>query len=247
MSFKQYQRITLIMAMEQEAQPLIEQLGLVPLDMQDPVLPCRAYSGKYQRLDVSLVINGTDPIHGVQCIGTQAATLAAREAIMQFQPDLLLNAGTCGAFKDKGSNIGDVYLGDRIRYFDRRVPINDAYQNCADGNYLCEHAITLAKTLNMPTAVVCTGNSIDMSPTDESIIQKEPIVAKEMEAAAIAWIASLYNVPLVALKSVTDLMDGGESTTEEFQKNLAMASGNLAKAVVRLLEFLAGQQDTSSA
>ena len=78
-----------------------------------------------------------------------------------------------------------------------------------------------------------------MSPTDEAILKQEPVVNKEMEAAAIAWVASLWNVPLIAIKSVTDLMDSGQTTSEEFLQNLCFASQNLNKAVLQVMDCLA--------
>jgi 5'-methylthioadenosine nucleosidase len=68
-----------------------------------------------------------------------------------------------------------------------------------------------------------------------------------MEAAAIAWIASHYKTPLIAIKSVTDLMDSDHSTAEEFEANLALASENLRTEVLKLLDLLATQPDTAAA
>ncbi len=32
---------------------------------------------------------------------------------------------------------------------------------------------------------------------------------KEMEAAAIAWVCGLYGKPLLCVKAITDIVDGG--------------------------------------
>ncbi len=231
-------KITLIMAMIQEATPLIEQLGLQPCDDFASKAPCRAFTGEYRGLDLSLVVNGTDVDHNVECVGTQPATLAAYQALAYFQPDMLINAGTCGAFAEKESSIGKVYIGERIRFFDRRIPMGD-YEAYGNGNYLCPEAVELADKLDLPMSVVCTGNSLDMTPVDEAIMRQEPVVNKEMEAAAIAWVASLWNTPFVAVKSVTDLMDGGQTTADEFLENLTLASNSLKATVVRVLDSLA--------
>lgn len=50
---------------------------------------------------------------------------------------------------------------------------------------------------------------------------------KDMEAAAIASIASDYDVPLVILKVITDLVDAPEKTEEFFMQNLHKAGGVL--------------------
>ena len=239
-------KITMIVAMKQEAAPLIEHLSLTETNVINDVIPCKAYTGMYGHLDISLIINGTDKTHEVENVGTQPATLAAYEAIRVFNPDLLINAGTCGAYAIKGSRIGDVYIGERIRFFDRRIPLGKPYEEYGLGNYHCDKAIEVARQLKLPTSVVCTGNSLDISPTDEAILREEPLVNKEMEAAAIAWVAAMYAKPLIAVKSVTDLIDSHHTTAEEFGTNLALASSNLQKEVVRLLDFLSSQLDTAA-
>ena len=240
------QHITFIVAMKQEAAPIIERLNLSSAQMNDDALPCRAFQGQYKGLDISLVINGTDPDYTIESVGTQPATIATLEAIRQFKPDLLINAGTCGAFKDKGSTIGDVYIAEKIRYFDRRIPMGQDYEAFGKAEYHPEMAHAVAKALGLKTAVVCTGNSLDMSPTDEAILREEPLVAKEMEAAAIASVARLYKTPLIAVKSVTDLVDTETETAEEFLKNLATASEVLQQAVFKLLDFLSKEAETGA-
>ncbi|WP_330926070.1 hypothetical protein [Candidatus Sororendozoicomonas aggregata] len=229
--------VTIIVAMEQEAAPLIDDLRLTAVPMHDPCLPCRAYRGLYENLELTLVINGKDPIHDVQNIGTQPATLTALEAIRFSKPDLIINAGTCGAFASKGSDIGTVYIGERIRFFDRRVFMKN-YTAYGEGHYGAPEAIALARALNLPTAVVCTGSSMDMTATDEAILQKEPVVTKEMEAASIAWVASFYKIPVVAMKSVTNLVDTPSDTVEAFHANLNFASQQLKAKMLDLLVLL---------
>ena len=47
---------------------------------------------------------------------------------------------------------------------------------------------------------------------------------KEMEAAAIAWAAHFFNTPVLALKSITDIVDGDRPPQEEFLENLGKAA-----------------------
>ena len=62
--------------------------------------------------------------------------------------------------------------------------------------------------------------------------------AKEMEAAGIAWVCQQLGVPFIALKSITDIVDGEHPTPEEFLRNLAYASEALREKTVRVLETL---------
>ena len=40
-----------------------------------------------------------------------------------------------------------------------------------------------------------------------------------MEAAAIAWVAMLYKTPIIAIKSITNLLDHDNASEKEFIKN----------------------------
>ena len=64
---------------------------------------------------------------------------------------------------------------------------------------------------------------------------------KDMEAAAIAWAADLSNTPFIALKIVTDIVDGDRPTEEEFFENLATAAASLQIMVPKVIEFVVGK------
>ena len=40
------------------------------------------------------------------------------------------------------------------------------------------------------------------------------VAVKEMEAAAIAWVCGLYQKPLICVKAITDIVDGGRSVVD---------------------------------
>lgn len=64
---------------------------------------------------------------------------------------------------------------------------------------------------------------------------------KDMEAAAIAWAADLSNTPFIALKVVTDIVDGDRPAEEEFFENLATAAASLQVMVPKVIEFVVGK------
>ena len=70
----------------------------------------------------------------------------------------------------------------------------------------------------------------------------EGAVVKEMEAAAVAWVCQQLGVPFVALKTVTDLVDGAAATRAEFDANLRAASHTLQQKLVELLRLLDGHR-----
>ena len=101
-----------------------------------------------------------------------------------------------------------------------------------------DKASQLAQELKMPMGKVTTGSSLDMQPCDLSIIKENKGELKDMEGAAVAFVCSLLNTPILFVKSVTDLCDSGAETFEEFSKNLALASQALKKANTRVIDYL---------
>lgn len=232
-------RITILMAMQKEAEPLIERLGFkavaAPWKLA-ATTPTRLFKARRGKLVLSLVLNGTCATHGVDHIGTQAATLAAQLAISELSPDLLVNAGTAGGFRCRGGEIGKVYLGyDKVFFHDRRIEIPgfDAY---GVGAYPTPDTRALASGLGVESGAVSTGNSLDCPPQDLESMNRNGVIAKDMEAAAIAWVASLHGKPLLVLKSITDLVDSGAPTGEEFLRNLHQARERLTDRLIALLD-----------
>lgn len=87
-----------------------------------------------------------------------------------------------------------------------------------------------------------TSNSLDHSPQDDEIMADVGAAIKEMEAAALAWVAKVNNVPFVALKVVTDIVDGDRPSHEEFMENLAAAGKSLREHLPEVVEFMAGKK-----
>ena len=230
-------KVCYIVAMRAEAQPFIEHYGVKPLDGFFAPLPCLCYHASIQDSDLYIVLNGEQ--HGSDLVGCEAASVATLAAIQKIQPDLVINSGTCGAFRSNGAQIGDVYLGKAVMFHDRRVPGDDAWGTQGLGNYpVWEGTAELAKKLGFKLGKVTTGSSLDMQPCDEEIIRQNHGELKDMEGAAVAFVCSLFHVPILFVKSVTDLCDSGAATFEEFSRNLALASEQLRKANVRIIDAL---------
>ncbi|KAL0764010.1 hypothetical protein Bca101_080161 [Brassica carinata] len=79
----------------------------------------------------------------------------------------------------------------------------------------------LLKDLNLKIGRLSTGDSLDMSTQDESLIIANDATLKDMEGAAVAYVAELLKVQVMFLKAVTDLIDGDKPTAEEFLQNLS--------------------------
>ena len=225
------------MAMQVEAQPLIDHFELRLSGYLREPLPIQYFEGEIHGSQVVLVVSGKDPIFGVDCIGTLPAGLAADHIIARFKPELFVNAGTCGGFSSRGAKIGDIYLVDKTQFHDHRISL-PRYDEFARAEI--STTLPLERFLIDESKVgrLSTGDSLDMSYADAEIIEKFGTHVKDMEGAAIHWVCQLYKCPLLMIKSVTDIVDGPHPTEVEFLQNLKAASHSLQKYLGDLIETL---------
>lgn len=240
--YKTHMNILYIIAMQSEAQPFIDHYGVAECPDFFAPLPCKLYRTQITGADgetseLNVVLNGQQ--HGSDLVGCEAASVCTLAAIERLSPDLVINSGTCGAFLSNGASIGQVYIGNGCMFHDRRVPGDDSWGTQALGNYpVWKSAEALAQNLQLPMGKVTTGSSLDMQPCDLSIIKENKGELKDMEGAAVAFVCSLMNVPVLLVKSVTDLCDSGAETFEEFSRNLALASQALKETNIRIIDYL---------
>lgn len=236
------ERVTLLVAMQAEAAMLVERLGLAPAVPPWPGwLPCRLWRGRIAGLAIELVTSGTDPRYGCDNIGLEPAAAMALAAIEHLRPELLVSAGTAGGFAARGAVVGTVYLSaGEFRFHDRHVPLA-GFEASALGGYpsLCVRA--LATELGLPQGPVSSGSSLRRDEAEVAALAASGVVAKEMEAAAEAWVASLAGVPFFAVKAITNLLDAPGASEEQFRRNLAAAVTALTATLQRLLPVLAGR------
>ena len=193
-----------------------------------------------------MAINGKDPVHGVDSVGTLAAGLTAQALLKMRKTDLLISAGTAGGFKRKGVKVGDVVLSSHAVNHDRRISPPHP-----DANY-ARYGASLADTLAVPkllastkwkTGIVSTGNSVADSELDTAALQENGAMVKDMESAAVAAVAKYHKTSFTAIKVVSDLMDGDSSDKFDgaFEKNLGQAADVLRDAVITTLDFVTGK------
>ena len=239
------ERVVIIMAMEAEAAPLRDALGAQPLEA--PVwasgLPCRlSHAPKTRRRpDVVLAVNGTDPIYGVDAVGSTAAALTAHAALNldRPKPDLVLSVGTAGGWLRAGAEIGDAFLAwPHFACHDRRIPL-PGFEVMGLSELPAADLRSHASALGCRLGIVSSGDSFDESKTDRERIIANGAEVKEMEAAAVAWVGHLHGVPTGALKTITDLVDSPVATEAQFVENLATAAETLRSKTLALLECLA--------
>ena len=243
-----YSNVLIPIVMEAEAAPFVAHLELELVDDFFPShTPFVAFSGMHSETKVTVITMGKDTVYetGVDNIGTVPASLATFLAIekMKTSPshdavDLILNGGTCGGFSRKGGAIGDVFLTTGVANHDRRIGI-PGFDKYGIGTLGADIDPTvLAESLGYKTGICTTGNSLDKTDTCDDIMKDNDASVKDMEAAAIAWVAKMNNLPYMGVKVITDIVDGGVPSHEEFMQNLASAAESLQAALPKVLDYV---------
>jgi 5'-methylthioadenosine nucleosidase len=237
-------KICYIIAMRTEARPLTDHFGLQHSPDFFAPLPCQLYHGTVGGSELYVVQNGVQ--HDRDLIGCEAAAVTTMAAIERLKPDIIISSGTCGGWQRYGAEVGRVYLGDGVMFHDRRVPGDNLWATQGLGNYpVWDGTAALAQQLGMMTGKVTTGSSFDMKEEEEAVIDENGGRLKEMEGAAVGFVCSLFHVPSLFVKAVTNLRDKDDDDMETFHDNLRHASEELLKANIRIMKILTEQEVTA--
>ena len=227
-------KVLIVMAMAAEANPIVSALELASIDTPAH-MPFRWFRGPAASLDVMVAVNGKDFRHDVDSIATLPSALNALQAIQVFDPDLVITAGTAGGWSRHGTAVGDVFLNaERFVHHDRRIELG-GFVEYGVGSYAGLAVDGLAGRLGFKVGTITTSNSLDESPTDDVQIRSLDGRVKEMEAAAVAYVCELFGTPVMAVKTITDLVDSPVATSEQFLDNFELASSRLREAIVAVL------------
>ena len=175
--------------------------------------------------------------------GKISAAATAQYVVDHFQPDLLINLGTCGGFAGH-TQTGTVILVERTIFY-------DIIEQMGDGDEAIEHYSTEIDLAWLggycPSSVVrglLVSADRDIVAKDiPMLIQKYGAVAADWESGAIAWVAKRNGTRLLILRGVTDLVggDGGEA-----YGNLELFHERTREVMRGLFEMLPGWLDVIS-
>jgi adenosylhomocysteine nucleosidase len=145
--------------------------------------------------------------------GKISAAATVQYVIDHFQPDLLINLGTCGGFAGR-IETGTVMLVERTLVYDILEQMGDSAE--AIEHYATEIDLSWLGNYRSSSTVHGLLVSADRDIRVEDIpmlIEKYGAVAADWESGAIAWVAKKNGTRLLILRAVTDLVgaDGGEA------------------------------------
>ena len=231
-------QVLLHFAMEEEGAGIAQRLGLGNAQALHPALPARIRTGQVGSLQLIHCTNGIDPDHGVDRVGLEAAATTAWALLSRFTPCLYINAGTCGGFAARGGEVARSYLaGGQFLMHDHRIPL-PGFRTLGEGRVPARAYPTLEALLGVESGPVSSGSSIDATTEELAFFEREQVVAKDMEATALAVATRDWGVPFLAIKTVTDLVDHPEPSHEQFLRNLASSARHLTDLLSALIDFL---------
>jgi adenosylhomocysteine nucleosidase len=224
--------IVCIAAMQQECDAFLEKCDEVSLLSETPF---KLYQAKHGNQDVIVGLSG---------IGKVSAASMASYVILTYKPTLVINIGSAGGL-DNSLKIGDIVVASMCAYHDFDITSFGHEMSYEKGWYVFKAQDALLEkvnTLKLPQLhvgpMVCGDQFIhEISLFEQMKTRFKDVLATDMESTAIAHVASLYNVPWIIARSISDLVFDQDNHVA-FDEFLKLASQQSATFVSQLIQNL---------
>ncbi|MBR1944725.1 MAG: 5'-methylthioadenosine/S-adenosylhomocysteine nucleosidase [Alphaproteobacteria bacterium] len=185
--------------------------------------------------------NGLDVILARCGVGKTFAAAKAQKLIQTYEPDHLFVCGVAGAISEK-LNVFDVVVPNRIVHGD--VCFGDAYSPTDVTESSMEFFAGkpgFSQTAYLPERMNASYEAGTLATIDFFAEEKEKdfleekfnAVCIDMESAAVAQIATLWNIPVTVIRAISD---NRKHTFGDFETNAPKACDAAAQALLALLE-----------
>ncbi len=213
--------ICFVIAMEKEAQPILDNMVKAK---SVTVFGRKVCTGKLFGKKAAVVICGVGKVNAAA--GTQLA-------LSLFKPECVINLGVAGGLNER-CTVGSIYcVSKAVQYDFDLCQLNGTTIGTLD-EYK-ENYLTLNTTTKFPLRKLATADRFNDSKTDFKLITKELCAdLRDMEGAAIVQVCTRANVPVYAFKAVSDLAGSG-STTEQYLQNMKVCTENIYKNAEAIL------------
>jgi adenosylhomocysteine nucleosidase len=167
--------------------------------------------------------------------GKISAAATTQYVIDHFQPDLLINLGTCGGFEGRIAR-GTVILVTKTIIYDIIEQMSDPDEAIA--HYTTDIDLSwLSTPLPHPVqpGLLISADRDILVEDIPGLIQKYGAIAADWESGAIAWVAKRNAVRCLILRGVTDLVGAGGG---EAYGNIGLFHENSHTIMHKLIEQL---------
>jgi adenosylhomocysteine nucleosidase len=145
--------------------------------------------------------------------GKISAAASAQFVIDRYQPDLLVNLGTCGGFEGRIER-GTIILVERTIVYDIHEQMADPQAAIAQYSTDLDLSWLPDPLLGKVQRGLLVSADRDLLPADiPGLVKEYGAVAADWESGAIAWVAGKNKVKCLILRGVSDLVGihGGEA------------------------------------
>ncbi len=210
-------------------------------DLEEMKLSVRTfYKGKINEKDVVIVLTG---------IGKVNAAITTTLLIEKFAVKHIINIGVAGG--QNGVKHRDIVISKEVLYHDVDVTAFESKyvrgQIPGSDPLFYADATLLQKTkkilnslhLDYKIGKIASGDQFVHSKQTIALVNDlyPDIYAVEMEAGAIAHTATIYNIPFIIYRSISDLIED-ETQGIDFYKFLQEASNNAAHVLKELIRII---------
>lgn len=226
-------KIGIIGAMDEEVAILKEKIQ----NREDLTIGKSEFSiGKIDNIDVVLLKSG---------IGKVNAAVGTTLLLDHFKPDYVLNTGSAGGYHNE-LNVGDIVISTDVRHHDVDVTIfgyeygqvpqmPPGFTPDARLVEKAEKAAVGITGIKVAKGLIVTGDSFMNDPERVEFVRGKftDLYAVEMEAAAIAQVCHLFNVPFVIIRSLSDI--AGKDSNISFDQFLETAALHSATLILNII------------
>jgi adenosylhomocysteine nucleosidase len=170
--------------------------------------------------------------------GKVAAAGATQYAIDRWNPEILMNLGTCGGFEGSVKRF-ETLLIDRTVIYDIKEAMGDSKEAIAD--YSTQIDLSWLSVPDSVKKTILVSADRDLVPDEiESLKQNYGAMAGDWETGAIAYACKRNSKKLLVLRGVSDLVSasGGEAygNPEVFQNGTEMVMKQLLKDLPKWID-----------
>lgn len=167
--------------------------------------------------------------------GKVAAAGATQYVIDQFNPEFLINLGTCGGFEGDVER-NEIILADRTIIYDIAEAMGDSKEAIGDYSTVIDLS-WLGKDYPRPVRKsLLVSADKDLRPDEINFLKKEyHAVAGDWESGAIAYTAAKNHKKILILRGVTDLV--GTQKAEAYG-NIGLFAERTEKVMKKLFDDL---------
>jgi len=168
--------------------------------------------------------------------GKTAAAGGTQYVIDRFDPEIIINLGTCGGFEGK-TEIFDIILVDKTIIYDIKEAMGNSKEAISD--YSTDIDLNWIDTLNFPAKVIRSLLvSADRDLVTEEIKDLEKqynAIAGDWESGSIAYVSARNKKKLIILRGVTDIVS---SASGEAYNNFSLFEYRTDLVMNKLLDQL---------